>query len=232
VRSQIVRDFCTAWEGGPESQGNYLGKVVGNLGLFAYAGQSLPSLYRSVLNLPRAIFSAVRSFSLFAATVPGRLTAFASTLADALRWENVSTSIADAAGAVRSWIARLFAGDAAKYAASVGKAASNDYKATFFQANPTLEGEVVVHHAIEQQVLTKFPGVLTEAEIHSLQNLRGIPKSINSELHLSQIRIEWNRFYKPFLESGTSPTKAQLLEKATEIDLKYRSKFTPPVGGN
>jgi hypothetical protein len=112
VRSQIVRDFCTAWEGGPESQGNYLGKVVGNLSLFAYAGQSLPSLYRSVLNLPRAIFSAVRSFSLFAATLPGRLTAFASTVADALRWETISTSIADAAGAVRSWIARLFAGDA------------------------------------------------------------------------------------------------------------------------
>jgi hypothetical protein len=114
VRSQIVRDFCTAWEGGPESQGNYLGKVVGNLSLFAYAGQSLPSLYRSVLNLPRAIFSAVRSFSLFAATLPGRQTAFASMVADALRWETISTSIADAAGAVRSWIARLFAGDAAK----------------------------------------------------------------------------------------------------------------------
>jgi hypothetical protein len=121
---------------------------------------------------------------------------------------------------------------ATEYAASLGEAASNDYKATFFKANPTLEGEVVVHHAIEQQVLTKFPGVLTEAEIHSLENLRAIPKSINSELHLSQIRVEWNRFYKPFIESGTSPTKAQLLEKATEIDLKYGSQFTPPLGGN
>ena len=119
-----------------------------------------------------------------------------------------------------------------EYAAGLGEAASNDYKATFFKANPTLEGEVVVHHAIEQQVLIRFPGVLTEAEMHSLQNLRAIPKSINSELHLGQIRVEWNRFYKPFIESGTSPSKAQLLEKATEIDLKYGSQFTPPVGGN
>jgi pyruvate-formate lyase-activating enzyme len=84
---------------------------------------------------------------------------------------------------------------------------------------------------VEQQVLTKFPGVVTEAEIHSLQNLRGIPKAINSELHLSQIRVEWNRFYEPFKLSRTSPTKAQLLEKAAEIDAKFGSKFTPPVGG-
>jgi hypothetical protein len=120
---------------------------------------------------------------------------------------------------------------APKTGASFGKALSNDYRATFFAANPELEGQVVVHHAVEQQVLTKFPGVVTEAEIHSLENLRGIPKAINSDVHLSQIRVEWNRFYKPFIESGTSPTKAQLLEKAAEIDAKFGSKFTPPVGG-
>jgi hypothetical protein len=112
--------------------------------------------------------------------------------------------------------------------ASFGKALSNDYRATFFAAHPELEGEVIVHHAVEQGVLTKFPEVVTEAEMHSLENLRGIPTAINSDLHLSQIRVEWNRFYKPFIESGTSPTKAQLLEKATEIDAKFGSKFAPP----
>ena len=116
--------------------------------------------------------------------------------------------------------------------ATFGQAASTDYRATFFAANPELEGQVVVHHAVEQQVLTKFPGVASEAEIHSLENLRGIPKTINSELHLSQIRIEWNRFYRPFKVSGTMPKKAQLLGKAAEIDAKYGAKFTPPVGGS
>jgi len=48
---------------------------------------------------------------------------------------------------------------------------------------------------------------------------------------LSQIRLEWNRFYKPFVASGTQPTKAQLLQKATEIDAKLGSQFNPPVGG-
>jgi hypothetical protein len=89
---------------------------------------------------------------------------------------------------------------APKYSASLGKAASTDYKATFFKANPTLEEKVVVHHAIEQQVMTRYPGVITEAELHSLENLRGIPKGINSDVHLSKIRKEWNEFYR------TNPT--------------------------
>ena len=104
------------------------------------------------------------------------------------------------------------------YSATLGKATSTDYKGTFFKANPALEGEVVVHHAVEQQVLTKYPGVITEAELHSLENLRGIPKSINSDVHLSKIRIEWNKFYKQFDLNGTVPTRQQLLDKATEID--------------
>ncbi len=118
-------------------------------------------------------------------------------------------------------------GNAPKYSASLGKAASNDYKATFFKANPSLEGEVVVHHAIPQKVLNQYPGIITEAELHSLQNLRGIPKSINSDVHLSKIAKEWNEFYR----THPTATKEQLLQKATEIDLKYGTQFTRPVGG-
>ena len=74
--------------------------------------------------------------------------------------------------------------------------------------------------------MTRYPGVITEAELHSLQNLRGIPKSINSDVHLSKIRKEWNDFYR----THPTATKEQLLEKATEIDLKFGTQFTPPVG--
>jgi hypothetical protein len=115
--------------------------------------------------------------------------------------------------------------------ATFGSSASTNYRATFFAVNPDLEGQVVVHHAVEQQVLNKFPGVVTQSQIHSLENLRGIPYEANSDVHLSQIRIEWNRFYKPFIESGTSPTLEQLLQKATEIDARLGSQFRPPVGG-
>jgi hypothetical protein len=76
-------------------------------------------------------------------------------------------------------------------------------------------------------VLKLFPGVATEAEIHSLENLRGIRKGAANELHQSQFRKEWDAFYAPFLKNGTQPTKVQLLQKATEMDAKYRSQFTP-----
>ncbi|PZN94738.1 MAG: hypothetical protein DCF31_08845 [Alphaproteobacteria bacterium] len=65
--------------------------------------------------------------------------------------------------------------------------------------------------------------------MNSLENLRGIPNELNSDLHLSKIRVEWNRFYKPFDATGTVPSKAQLLQKATEIDAKYGHLFNPPL---
>ncbi|PPK44426.1 LysM domain-containing protein [Trinickia symbiotica] len=109
--------------------------------------------------------------------------------------------------------------------ATFGNAVSTDYRTTFFDAYPDLQGQVVVHHAVEQQVLTRYPGLVWQEEIHSLENLRGIPNELNSDLHLSQIRREWNQFYR----QTPNPTKDMLLEKATEIDAKYGSQFNPPV---
>ena len=93
--------------------------------------------------------------------------------------------------------------DAASVAAGrgtyrLGHATSANYRGTFFKAHPELEGKVVVHHRVEQQVLTRYPGRFTKAEIHSLENLRGIPKLANPDLHLSGIRREWNAFYRQF----------------------------------
>ena len=125
-------------------------------------------------------------------------------------------------------------GDSSKRGATLGQATTNDYRSTFFAAHPELEefkSEIIVHHAVEHGVLTKFPGVVTEEEIHSLENLRGIPKGVNTEVHLRQIRIEWNRFYRPFIDTDTVPTKAQLLQKATEIDSIFGSRFVPSAGG-
>jgi hypothetical protein len=110
--------------------------------------------------------------------------------------------------------------------ARFGAATSNNFRATFFASKPELKGQVIVHHAVEQQVLERFPGVVSKAEIRSIENLRGIPRERNSQLHLSTIRNEWNRFYISF-NSGLEPTKAQLLKKAAEIDAKYGSFFYP-----
>jgi len=56
---------------------------------------------------------------------------------------------------------------------------------------------------------------------------RGIAKDVNSDVHLSQIRREWNEFYR----QTPNPTKEQLLEKVTQLDLKYGRGFKPPIAG-
>jgi hypothetical protein len=110
--------------------------------------------------------------------------------------------------------------------ATFGQSSSKNYRKTFFEANPDTEGKVVVHHAVEQQTLTRYPDVVTESEIHSLENLRGIPKEMNSDVHLSKIRKGWNRFYR----QNPNPTKQQILDEATRIDIEFGDAFNPCRG--
>ncbi len=109
--------------------------------------------------------------------------------------------------------------------AKVGNATSVNYNNTFFAANPGTKGKVWVHHAIEQQVLKEYPGLFTTNEIHSLENLRGIPKGVNSEVHLSAIRKLWNGFYK----THSNPSRQEVLDFATEVDDKLGHWFTPRI---
>jgi len=109
--------------------------------------------------------------------------------------------------------------------AQFGWTSSTDYRGTFSQANPNLDGQVVVHHAVEQQVLTRYPGIVAQEQIHSLENLRGIPNGINNTLHLSEIRRAWNEFYR----AHPSATQQELLDQATLIDDQYGHLFNPPI---
>jgi hypothetical protein len=109
--------------------------------------------------------------------------------------------------------------------ATLGTSTSNNYKETFFTANSGTRGNVVVHHAVEQQVLRRYPGVVTQSQMHSLENLRGIPNNLNNTVHLSQIRRSWNEFYR----NNPSPTQAQILDHATAIDNQFGHLFNPPI---
>ena len=60
--------------------------------------------------------------------------------------------------------------------AEFGSSVTKDYKQTFFKQYPDLEGKVIVHHAVEQQVQRRYPGLVSDSELHSLENLRGIRK--------------------------------------------------------
>lgn len=121
----------------------------------------------------------------------------------------------------------LKAGDLAQGVKKLTRAGSNfrDYRKTFFAANPELAGKVVVHHAVEQQVLKKYPDLFTEAELHSLGNLRGIPKPLNNDLHLSKIRKQSDEFY----DLNPRATKKQILDEAAKIDKMFGGQFDPPL---
>jgi hypothetical protein len=111
--------------------------------------------------------------------------------------------------------------------AKVGWARSNDYRKTFFDANPSLnKSDYVVHHGVEQGVFEKYPGLFSEKELHSIENLRGIRKEFDINLHQKVIRNEWDGFYK----ENPHATRQQVLDYVAEIDKKYGHLFDPPIG--
>jgi hypothetical protein len=72
-----------------------------------------------------------------------------------------------------------------------------------------------VHHAIELQVLDRYPGVFRAAELNDLSNMRGIGAELEGrrQLHNSKVREFWDRHYqnldqqivKRRLNPGTAP---------------------------
>jgi RHS repeat-associated protein len=131
-----------------------------------------------------------------------------------------ATASAEEAVIIRRYQSALFNGT------FFSKFSLKTYTSVFFKAFPKLDGQVVVHHAIEQQVQKLYPGVINEFEMNSLGNLRGIPKDINPDVHLRQIRKLWDVFYKSH-QSGA--TKTELLGYAKKIDDKFGSQFNPPT---
>ncbi|UWZ82855.1 eCIS core domain-containing protein [Occallatibacter riparius] len=89
-----------------------------------------------------------------------------------------------------------------------------------------------VHHAIELQVLDRFPGAFSESELNSLDNMRGVPPELEGkmQLHQSKIREVWNRHYRTIeaeiaqkgLKEGTAAyrdlVRRALIEDSREID--------------
>ncbi|MFD1976891.1 hypothetical protein ACFSQQ_19470 [Mesorhizobium kowhaii] len=127
------------------------------------------------------------------------------------------------------WLGTRFANEtpvAESLATDVGRAFSKKYQRNFFKKHPQLIGKVFIHHKVEQDVLNKYPGLFDDDFIHSLENLSGIPNSLNSTLHLRDIRLAWNQFYREV----ANPTKQQFLDKVAEIDRKFGHLFNPPVG--
>ncbi|MBY5162880.1 hypothetical protein [Salsipaludibacter albus] len=75
-------------------------------------------------------------------------------------------------------------------------------------------------------MLKRYPGLFSPQEIHSIENLREVPRgNVNNKIHLSEIRVLWNSFYR----ANPSPTRQGILDFATMIDRKLGVFFKPPV---
>jgi hypothetical protein len=97
-----------------------------------------------------------------------------------------------------------------------------------------------VHHAIELQVLDRYPGVFTEAELNSFENMRGIATENNRrrQLHNSHVRRRWDRAYRALnaairsrrLQPGSPEYRAvvrtSLEDARREIDTFNGTMFT------
>lgn len=109
--------------------------------------------------------------------------------------------------------------------ATVGWTEDFNYRSTFAKAHPDVK-DVWVHHAVPQNVLTRYPGLFKPQEIHSVENLAGIPKgAINNKIHLGEIRSSWNDFFK----THAHPSRQDVLDHATKIYLKLGVFFSPSV---
>jgi hypothetical protein len=80
-----------------------------------------------------------------------------------------------------------------------------------------------VHHAIELDVLDRYPWVYTSRELNSLKNMRGIPAELmrKMQLHQSKIREIWNRNYslldQKIAKLGLNPGTAKYNNLVREV---------------
>jgi hypothetical protein len=109
--------------------------------------------------------------------------------------------------------------------ARFGSSTTTNYRQTFFNAHPSARGTGGRAPRGGAPGRAPLSGLVSQSEMHSLENLRGIPNGINGRVHLSQIRREWNQFYA----ANPTATQRQLLDFATKIDDKFGHLFLPPV---
>ena len=85
-----------------------------------------------------------------------------------------------------------------------------------------------IHHAVPRAVQdSRYPGLITFEQLHSLENLRGIPNALrhgNVSLH-QHITNQWAAFYQAF----PTATLTDVLNFTKQIDDEFGHLFIPPV---
>lgn len=120
----------------------------------------------------------------------------------------------------------LSAGGTRMRVVSTGSAVPTNYRRIYEIFHGLPEGGAsgtVIHHLVEQQT-RNFVSAIDDLFLHSPVNLRAIPRGvINSVVHLSQIRIVWNRFYTVLRQLITA---GSLTERQMVQALRHFESFT------
>ena len=111
-------------------------------------------------------------------------------------------------GCTRCWPSSLPAGGVV--------ATAQNYRNLFEQVYGTLPAYHDVPHAIPKRYESLF--VPTGVNVHGVEFLRGVRRDV----HQTQITPEWNRWHA----ANPNPSIDAILEKAVEMDRRYRSTYT------
>ena len=103
-----------------------------------------------------------------------------------------------------------------------------NYRGRFYAKFKDAPSDMQVHHAVPQAVFdTKYPGLISEAQLHSLENLRGIP---NGALYRglpahAAITQRWSKFYKQHPTASLS----EILDHVKDLDDELGEFLIPPI---
>src|SRR5262249_25636149 len=112
-----------------------------------------------------------------------------------------------------------------------GEASRADYRTTYKISYGLTDADIgQVHHAVEQQLLTKWSTLnISASEIHSLENLRGLPPGqAGRDLH-QLITNDWENWIRDWEAAGKVPTREDVLSMAKTIDDDFGYLFIPPI---
>ena len=89
------------------------------------------------------------------------------------------------------------------------------------ELNPNIASNSVFFRAIPLTVIKRYPGVISEKKLRSLDNFRAISVNSANLNDLTQLRSTWIEFFK----THRIATEADFDNVSKEVDLRYKEKF-------
>ncbi len=101
----------------------------------------------------------------------------------------------------------------------------DDPDEVFAHQHPELRNKVKVISIYDAEVLERYKGAMSPAELYSRLNLRGVPKTPDGRGLVRQLRREWRKYFAAHPDASVN----DLHSEAARLDATYGRRFKPPV---